>query len=267
MKSKIGLQPDFNVLRLELIKQVHERGGHATSSLSCLEILASVFQLGDVNKNLNSEFDFIISKGHAEIGTYLILREYGYITDKDLENEYRRGKYELPGHLSKSINGLIYSSGSLGHGLAFAAGRSIGYKLKSIKKKIICLISDGETCEGSTYEAINFIGKKQLSNILVILDHNKIASCSFSKDITNIVAFESFCNAQNFETIHMNGHSFSELSSYISDWSKQINDKPTIIIADTIKGKGFKHLQGSPLWHVLPIDKDAYKKSIETKEF
>ena len=68
--------PDFNALRIELIKWVHERGGHATSSLSCLEILASVFQLENVNKNKNSEIDFIISKGHAEIGTYLILKEY-----------------------------------------------------------------------------------------------------------------------------------------------------------------------------------------------
>lgn len=267
MNDIINKQPDFDSLRLELIKQVHERGGHATSSLSCLEILASVFQLGDVNKDTNSNIDFIISKGHAEIGTYLILREYGFITDEHLKTQYRKGEFELPGHLSKSINGLIYSSGSLGHGLAFAAGRSIGYSLLNITKKIICLISDGETCEGSTYEAINFIGNKKLSNILIILDHNKIASCSFSKDITNISAFKSYCSAHNFETIDIDGHSFSELSSFVSEWNNKIREKPTIIIADTIKGKGFKHLQDSPLWHVLPIDDDAYRQSLETKEF
>ena len=98
--------PDFNALRIELIKWVHERGGHATSSLSCLEILASVFQLENVNKNKNSEIDFIISKGHAEIGTYLILKEYGYITHEFFEKSYRKGNFELPGHLSKSINGI-----------------------------------------------------------------------------------------------------------------------------------------------------------------
>ncbi len=261
------LQPDFKKIRIELLDLVHKRGGHSTSSLSCLEILGAIFQIGSVNDESNSSLDFVISKGHAEIGVYLMLKEFGYISDDFIKKEYRKNDFLLPGHISNTIPGIIYSAGSLGHGLGFGVGLTYGKYLQGIKRKTIVLISDGECCEGSTFEAINVIGCQNLKDILIVLDHNKIASCSFTNQITNIDAFESFCNSSGLKTEKIDGHSYGDLSKYFSNWFKTNNAPSSLLIADTIKGKGFKHLQNSPLWHVLPIDDNAYSKSIESKEF
>ena len=264
MKNTI---PDFNKIRLDLLDIVHRRGGHSTSSLSCLEILASVLQLKGVNDSKNPKLDFVISKGHAEIGVYMMLKEYEYIDDDFIKDEYRTNNFKLPGHITNTIPGIIYSAGSLGHGLGFSVGLAYGKKLRKDDRKTIVLISDGECCEGSTYEALNVIGSQKLENLLIILDHNKIASCSFTNQITNISAFESFCSSHGINIDKIDDHSFDKLSEYIHNWHNQKSSPTQLLVADTVKGKGFKHLQNSPLWHVLPIDDNAYEKALSTKEF
>ena len=264
--SSLPAKHGFSVLREELLRIVNRRGGHATSSLSCLEILSAVYAQGDVNNGSSSSTRFVISKGHAEIGVYLTLREAGYITKDCLADNYRSGDYSLSGHISKEIPGIIYSAGSLGHGLAFSVGLSYADKLRNKPNRTITLISDGETCEGSTLEAIQAASICGLDNLLVILDYNKIASCSFTADITSVSAFESYAAENGFATHNIDGHDVSGLHCFISDWIS--TDKPTrtLVIADTVKGKGFKHLQGSPLWHVLPIDDVALNQALLTSE-
>ena len=230
-----------------------------------MEILAAVYALENVNNDSSESTRFIISKGHAEIGVYLTLRNSGYITENQLRVNYRAGDYSLSGHISKCTPGIIYSAGSLGHGLAFSVGLCYSDKLKGSPNKTITLISDGETCEGSTLEAIQAASICDLKNILIILDHNKIASCSFTSEITSISAFAAYCNEHGFRIKNLNGHNVNDIYDYIENW--RVCDQPsrTLIIADTIKGKGFKHLQDSPLWHVLPIDDDALNKALLTK--
>ena len=266
MKNRLK-EINFNALRIELLDYVHRRGGHSTSSLSCLEILGSILQVGGVNHPVKSSLDLIISKGHAEIGVYIMLKEFGFIDADFLDKEYRTNNFALPGHISNTIPGIIYSAGSLGHGLGFGAGYAYGKYLRNNPTKTIILISDGECCEGSTFEALNFVGTKNLLNVLIILDHNKIASCSFTEEITNIGAIESYCKSNNISVDHINGHSYENLCDYINNWHKSETKSPKILIADTVKGKGFKHLQNSPLWHVLPINDEAYEKALESKEF
>ena len=259
--------PDFNSIRLNLLDIVNKRGGHSTSSLSCLEILAAVFEIEGVNNSERSKLDFIISKGHAEIGVYLILKEFGFIDKNLINEEYRINNFSLPGHISNTIPGIIYSAGSLGHGLGFGVGLAYGKYLQRIKRKTVILISDGECCEGSKYEAINLIASNNINNVLIILDHNKIASCSFTNQIVNISAFTSFCECNKIKVDNIDGHSFDKLSAYIKDWVSNPKSLTTLLVADTVKGKGFKHLQNSPLWHVLPINDTAYTKALESKEF
>jgi transketolase len=253
-------------LREELLRIVHVRGGHATSSLSCLEILLAVYAQPSVNIDAPKSIRFIISKGHAEIGIYLALRENGYLSAEDLSNNYRFGDYSLSGHISKTTPGIIYSAGSLGHGLAYSVGLAYADKLKGRLNRTVTLISDGETCEGSTLEAIQSAFICRLDNILVILDNNKIASCSFTTEISSISAFEAYASENGFATHHINGHSVNELYEFINIWVSSDRPIRTLLIADTIKGKGFKHLQGSPLWHVLPIDDDALSQALLTSE-
>lgn len=259
-------KPNFSRLREELLRIVNARGGHATSSLSCLEILSAVYTQPCVNTDSPDSTRFVISKGHAEIGVYLVLREAGYLSADYLSRNYRSGNYALSGHISKSTPGIIYSAGSLGHGFAYAVGLAYADKVKYRANRTIILISDGEMCEGSTFEAIQSSSICELDNILVILDHNKIASCSFTADISSISAFQAFAMENGF-TVHMiDGHDEPMLSQFISNWLLSDSPTRTLLIADTVKGKGFKHLQGSPLWHVLPIDDEALSLAISSVE-
>jgi transketolase len=216
------------------------KSSHVGSSLSIVDILLILYKFF-IKKNNT----FVLSKGHACLAYYCILQKFGYISNKIL-NSYGNNNTILLAHVSHKVPGVEFSTGSLGHGLPYAVGRAFAEKINKKNNKIYVLISDGELNEGTTWESLLFASFHKLDNLIVIIDYNKIQSLDFTNNVLKLEPlkekFKSFnCNIKN-----INGHDFNQIykSLLIS-----MNGKPTVIIANTIKGKGVKYMEGKILWH------------------
>ena len=217
------------------------RSAHLGSSLSCVEILTACMLIKKNNKNSISEI--ILSKGHAAMAYYSVLNEFGEISDKSLKN-YMKPNSNLWGHVTKSDNKFFkFSFGSLGYGLGISCGLTLGYE--SIKKKhnIYCVISDGEINEGSTWEALMFISHHQLNNIKILIDKNSIQSLERTEDVINLKKLDKIFSNFDFNVNKINGHNIKSLIKLLKKKTK----KPTIIICNTIKGKGIKEIEDKEL--------------------
>ncbi len=216
------------------------KSSHIGSSLSIVEILIVLYKFFIKKKNV-----FILSKGHACLAYYCVLQKFGYFSNKIL-NSYGKNNTILLSHVSHRVPGVDFSTGSLGHGLPYATGRALAEKINKTNNKIFVLISDGELNEGTTWESLLFAAHHELDNLITIVDYNKIQSLDFAKNVLKLEPlnkkFQSFgCNLKNID-----GHNFNQI--YRSLLVKK-NKKPTVIIANTIKGKGVGFMENSILWH------------------
>jgi len=241
MRSEILLKSIAKQVRIKVLQLSNSaKSSHIGSSLSIVEILVVLYNFFVKKKNI-----FILSKGHACLAYYCVLQKFGYFSDKIL-NSYGKDNTVLLSHVSHRVPGVHFSTGSLGHGLPYATGRALAAKINKTNNKIFVLISDGEINEGTTWESLLFASHHKLDNLIIIVDYNKIQSLDFTKNVLKLEPlnkkFESFgCNVSN-----INGHNLQQL--YKSFLNKK-NKKPTVIIANTTKGKGVKYMENSILWH------------------
>jgi transketolase len=236
-------------IRIKILKiSSAAKSSHIGSSLSIVEILVVLYKFFIKKKNI-----FILSKGHACLAYYCVLNKFHYFSDKILKS-YGKNNTILLSHVSHKVPGIVFSTGSLGHGLPYATGRALAEKINKTNNKIFVLISDGELNEGTTWESLLFAAHHKLDNLIIIIDYNKIQSLDFAKNVLKLEPlnkkFKSFgCNIKN-----INGHNFNQIyKSFIV----MKNKKPTIIIANTIKGKGVSFMENSILWHYkFPNEKE-----------
>jgi transketolase len=228
-------------IRIRII-QISNRAksSHVGSCLSIVDILVVLYKNFINKKNI-----FVLSKGHACLAYYCVLQKFGHFSNKTL-NSYGKNNTILLSHVSHKVPGVEFSTGSLGHGLPYATGRALAEKINITNNKIFVLISDGELNEGTTWESLLFASFHKLDNLIIIIDYNKIQSLDFTKNILKLEPlrkkFQSFgCNVKN-----INGHNFIQI--YKSFFVRK-NKKPTVIIANTIKGKGVGFMENSISWH------------------
>jgi len=229
------------------------KSSHVGSSLSIVDILLVLYKFYIKKNNI-----FVLSKGHACLAYYCILQKFGYISNKTL-NSYGNNNTILLAHVSHKVPGVEFSTGSLGHGLPYATGRALAEKINKTNKKIYILISDGELNEGTTWESLLFASFHKLDNLIIIIDYNKIQSLDFTKNVVKLEPlkekFKSFnCNVKN-----INGHDFNQISKSLL---VKKNKKPTVIIANTTKGKGVKYMEGKILWHYASPNKQELDLAI-----
>jgi transketolase len=238
-----------NFSATEIAKQIRIRilqisnrakSSHVGSCLSVVDILVILYKNFINKKNI-----FVLSKGHACLAYYCVLQKFGHFSNKIL-NSYGKNNTILLSHVSHKVPGVEFSTGSLGHGLPYATGRALAEKINITNNKIFVLISDGELNEGTTWESLLFASFHKLDNLIIIIDYNKIQSLDFTKNILKLEPlrkkFQSFgCNVKN-----INGHNFIQI--YKSFFVRK-NKKPTVIIANTIKGKGVSFMENSISWH------------------
>jgi transketolase len=208
---------------------------HLGGSFSIIEILITLFY-----KILKKNDKFILSKSHASFPFCIVLKEKGY-------------KPKMTTHLElDSKNGIYCTTGSLGHGFPISTGMAFAKKKLKKKGKIYVLISDGECQEGTTWESMLIASKHRLSNLVLIIDYNKIQALSKIKDVLPLNSLSKKIKAFNWNCIEIkNGHSFKEL---ISKFEKKFNNtRPTAIIIHTIKSKGIKKFENDPSWHARKL--------------
>jgi len=235
--EKIVTRVRKNIIRMAFEAQSAHLGG----ALSCVELLVALyFKIMKINPKLPYWEDrdrLFFSKAHDAKALYAVLAERGYFKKKILSG-YEKNGGKLPGHSTRNcVPGIEISAGSLGHGLPMAVGSAFVGKLDKKKYKVFVVISDGECDEGSTWEAILFAGHHKLSNLIVIVDYNKLQGFGYTKDVLDLEPFAAKWESFNWYAKSINGNSFPEIMEALKI-TPFVKNKPSVIIANTIKGLG-----------------------------
>lgn len=236
---------------------------HVASALSCTDILAvlyaGVLNVRPLQPNWPDRDRFVLSKGHAGAAVYATLAECGFFPVEWLEKHYSDGS-KMSGHVShKGIPGVEASTGSLGHGLPIAVGMAYAAVMDHRSWRTICVMSDGECDEGSTWEAILFAAHHRLASLIVVIDYNKIQSLGSVSDTLALEPFGDKWRAFGWEVTEVSGHDHQSLHEAfgLSD-----EGKPRVIIAHTTKGKGVSFMEDSVLWHYRSPQGEEYQAAI-----
>lgn len=239
-------------IRKESLKMVfNAKASHIGGALSMADLLAVMYEeilnLSPENVNDNNRDRFLLSKGHACTGLYAVLALKKFFSTDELLN-YSADDSLLLSHASHKVNGVELSTGSLGHALPVACGIALAAKRKNKSFKIYCMLSDGELDEGSNWEAILFAPQHKLDNLIVVVDYNKIQSFGSVKEVLDLHPLNKKFQAFNWNVIETDGHDHDQILDAFKNAGKN-KYKPTVIIADTIKGKGVSFMENDLLWH------------------
>ena len=229
-----------NVRKKILISSFRAKSAHIASSLSIVDLITVIY-CNELKKKKNI---FILSKGHACLAHYCLLNELKIISDKIL-NTYGENDSILMSHSSHKVPGVVFSTGSLGHGLPVSVGNALSNKIKKNKNKTFVVLSDGELNEGSNWEALLFASHHKLDNLVIIIDYNKIQSLDFVKNVIKVEPLNKKFLSFGAKVINCDGHNIKKLKSALLEKSS----KPTVIVANTTKGKGIKFMENKVLWH------------------
>jgi len=244
---------------LQIAFNVRPRASHLGGALSSVDIITvlffSIMKYKQGEPTWSERDRFFLSKGHSVLGYYAILCKAGFFSS-DILSTYGANGTSLPGHpvINKKM-GIEFTNGSLGMGLSVAIGHAIAAKKRKKNYKTFVLMGDGECNEGSVWEAVIAASHFKLDNLILIIDKNGLQQTGNVDDVMNMdnmfLRFLSF----GWEAIEVNGHDVNELHKSIN---KDPSEKPKVIIANTIKGKGFSFTEGNNSWHHGVMTKDNY---------
>lgn len=260
-------QIDFRKKILRIAKRANSRHCHIGSCLSCIDILTQTF-LHEMRQNDK----FILSKGHASLALFVILQHLKKISDKDLETYLQNDTY-FGIHTPSSFPEIIpLPTGSLGHGLSFAAGLAYGYRLKknTPTQNVYCLLSDGECNEGAVWEAALFASKHKLDNLIALIDKNNIQAFGKTEEVLGDAASKEKWHAFGFSVFECNGHSLKDLKQTFNKIKRLKKQQPRVIICKTKRAKGISSIEDEvksnyvavddKLFHELNVEKETYEK-------
>jgi len=254
-------------VRADIIRMTEAAGsGHPGGSLSAVEIVTSLFF--NVLKVRPQETDwserdrFILSKGHACPVLYSVMARRGYFPVDELLT-LRKLDSRLQGHPSmKTLPGLETSSGSLGQGLSISNGLALAAKLDNKEYRVYCLMGDGELQEGQIWEAVMTAAHYKLDNVCAIIDYNNLQIDGKVEDVKNITPLKDKWLSFNWHVIEVDGHDLSQILKAYEEAKKE-KDKPTVIIAQTIKGKGVSFMENAAGWHGKAPNKEELQKALQ----
>lgn len=244
------------------------KSSHIGSVLSMADIIGvlygEILNVDPQNLKWPGRDRFILSKGHAGSGVYVALAERGFMPREKLKTHYQNGS-DLSGHVShKAVPGVELSTGSLGHGLSVGAGMALAAKKKQDSHRVFVVMSDGECDEGSNWEAILFAAHHRLSNLVAIVDKNKIQSIKTTTETLNLEPFADKWRAFGWSVQEVDGHDHLALKKAFEFRCPE--GKPLVVVAHTTKGKGVSFMEGSVLWHYRSPQGEEYARAVEELE-
>ena len=251
-----------NALRRMVVEMVYNAGsGHIGGSLSAAEILAVLYfhemKLDPENPRWQERDRFVLSKGHATPIYYSALAARGFFPVETL-GSFRRFGSILQGHPDrKHIPGVDMSSGSLGQGVSTAVGMALAAKLKGEDHRVYALLGDGEIQEGQVWEACMLSAHRKLDNFCLIIDNNDVQSDGRIGEVNSPYPIDRKLEAFNFNVITVDGHDVAALIAAF-EAARQAKEKPTAVIARTVKGKGVSFMEGQAAWHGKAPNAEEY---------
>jgi len=243
-------------VRADIIKMLVDVGsGHSAGALGLVEVLLALYfkvlKHDPKNPQWSDRDRFVVSNGHTCPGLYAVMARAGYFFREELFTLRNFGS-RLQGHPHReSLPGLETTSGPLGSGLAQACGMALASKLDNKKYDVFCLMSDGEFDEGNTWEALMFAAKYKLNNLTAIIDRNNIQIDGFTENVMPLEPLKEKLEAFNWHVLEVDGHNIEAIVDACNE-ARSIFEKPVMIIAHTIPGKGVDFMEFDYKWHGLP---------------
>jgi transketolase len=253
-------------IRTDILEMVAEaKSGHPGGSLSAVEILVALFfykMRHDPKKPQWADRDrFVLSKGHAAPALFSTLAESGYFPVAELKT-LRKLNSRLQGHPDLKVPGVEFPGGSLGIGLSAAIGMALAGKLDKKDYRVYALLGDGEMDEGETWEAAMAASKFKLDNLTAIVDRNGIQQDGLTEQIMPIEPLGYKWKAFNWHVLEVDGFDLRQLIEALEK-AENMRNRPTVIIAHTVKGKGVSFMEWDPAYHGKAPDKDTVRKLVE----
>lgn len=245
--------------RRRLLRMHHDAGvGHLGGNLSALDATLLVF-----HEYLREQDHFILSKGHSAGALYVALWSVGRLADEALDTFHRDGTL-LAGHPPcVGIADIPFATGSLGHGLSLAAGLALGNRLQGREARVVCLTSDGEWQEGSTWEGLIFACHRRLSNLTVLVDHNELQGFGSTRAVASMAPLWDKLVGFEADVRIVDGHDALALRAILDE---PAGDRPRIVVMKTVKGKGVSFMEGRMEWHYLPLTEPLYQAALAEQE-
>jgi len=248
-----------------LIMLANAKSGHTGGSLSMVEILLALYYYKLRHKPKEPKWPgrdrFILSKGHGCPALYAVLADVGYFPKKELASLRKLGS-RLQGHPQIGLPGIEISSGSLGQGLSIANGMAMSLRMDKIDTHVYCLMGDGETNEGQVWEAAMTASHYKLDNVCVLIDRNRFQIDGLCCEIKDMRSMEEKWASFGWHVIHIDGHD-PEAIMYALDNAAETKNKPSAIIADTVKGKGISFIENNNKFHGTTPSDEELKKALK----
>ncbi|MFA6079655.1 MAG: transketolase [Candidatus Omnitrophota bacterium] len=252
-------------VRKDILKMLMTAGsGHTGGSLSIVEILLALYyyklECDPKNPDWAKRDRLLLSKGHACPALYAVLAHKGYFPREDLWTLRKMGS-KLQGHSQRGLAGVEISSGSLGQGLSIANGIALASRLDGSGIRVYCIMGDGETNEGQVWEAVMTSAHYKLDNVCAIIDLNKLQIDGFCCDVKDMGPYTHKWKDFGWNVIEADGHDLAQLMDAY-DKASETKGKPTVIMAHTIKGKGFSIAENKAEWHGVAPKKEEYEQAV-----
>jgi len=265
----MGLKQKAKELRKLILDITYKaQSGHPGGSLSEIDMLVALYfyKMHIDPKNPCGKRDkFVLSKGHASPGFYAVLAEKGFFAKSELDGFRQMGRM-LQGHPELQTPGVEYAGGSLGQGICFSLGLALANKLDNDPHKVITMIGDGESQEGAVWEASMAASFHKLDNLIAILDKNQVQETGKTTEVMNIDPAAKKWEAFEWNVVEINGHDMRQIVDALDKAWALNNGKPTMIISNTIKGKGVSFMELNHKFHGKAPNDEEYKKGVAEVE-
>jgi transketolase len=265
-KKLMFLEEMANKIRQTIIETLLEAGsGHSAGPLGMADIFTALYfhvlNHDPKNPDWPDRDRVVLSNGHICPVRYVTMAYAGYLPLDELKT-LRKINSRLQGHPHRTaLPGVETTSGPLGSGLSQAVGMALAAKLDKKKYRVYCLMSDGEQNAGNTWEAVMFAGKNKLNNIIGIMDRNNIQIDGYTENIMPLEPLKEKYEAFNWHVLEVDGHNIEQFVDAVNE-AMAVYEKPTLIIAHTIPGKGVSFMENDYLWHGKPPNKEEAAKAL-----
>jgi transketolase len=255
-------------LRGLVLRQAKDTRAHIGSALSVIEILACLYfhhlDMGPAVWERRDRDRLILSKGHGALALYAVLCEAGFLPIEMLER-YGAPDCPLGGHPSSKTPGVELGTGALGHGLAVGAGMAIAARIDGSSARVAVVMGDGELDEGSVWEAAMFCSHQRLGNLVAVVDRNRLQQEGPTETVLALEPLADKWRAFGWNVVTVNGHDIDQLTESL-DAIDPTAGRPTILIGETVKGRGVSFMEGEPAWHMALLESPKFDRALAEVE-
>jgi transketolase len=254
------------IVRMDVLKMLYRAGAsHLGSNMSAIEALIAMYNSVDCNLIRDGAPDrsrILVSKGHCAAATYAVMARFNLMPLSELDNYHLEGSY-LTGHVNHTVQHVEHSTGALGHGVNVAVGCALGLKARGFSDRpVLVLVGDGELQEGSVWEGVMFVGHHKLTNLILLIDNNRISSITNTCEVIDMNPLAKRFEAFGLDHYEVDGHDVNAITNAIS--RAHLGKRPGVIICNTVKGKGIPFAEWEPIWHYKSLSEDKFLEGMDS---